>query len=121
MLNKIQTFLQPYLRKDLPDVRPGQTVRISQKIKEGDKERLHVFEGLVLARKHGKEAGAAITIRRIVAGVGVELVLPLHSPSIEKIEILKQTKVRRAKLYYLREAKGKRAKLKESVRSVLAP
>jgi len=114
MIGKIQTFLQPYLKTDLPDIRPGQQVRISQRIKEGDKDRLYVFEGQVLARKHGKEAGSTITVRRIAAGVGVEVVLPLHSPSIEKIEVLKQAKVRRAKLYYLRQAKGKRAKLKET-------
>lgn len=109
----MQKFSEPYLKKDLPDIRPGQEVKIFQIIKEGDKERVHAFEGLVIARKHGKEAGATITIRRIAAGVGMEMVLPLHSPSIQKIEILRKSKVRRAKLYYLRGAKGKRAKFKE--------
>jgi large subunit ribosomal protein L19 len=112
-MNKIQKFLEPHLKKDLPAVRPGQFVKITQKIKEGEKERLYAFEGQVLARKHGKEIGATIIVRRMISGVGVETVLPLHLPTIEKIEILKEQKVRRAKLYYLRKAKGKRAKLKE--------
>jgi len=111
--SRIQNFLKPHLRSDLPEIKPGQQIRVSQKIKEGDKEKTHVFEGLVLARKHGHEAGATITIRRIASGVGMEIILPLHSPSIEKIEILRQFKAHRAKLYYLRTAKGKRAKLKE--------
>jgi large subunit ribosomal protein L19 len=113
MQDKIQNFLQPYLKKDLPDVRPGQTIRVHQKIKEAGKERIHVFEGQVLARKHGREIGATITVRRMASGVGTEVILPLHSPLIEKIEILKKPKVRRAKLYYLRKASGQRAKLKE--------
>ena len=101
------------MRKDLPRLRPGQQVRVTQKIKEGEKERVFVFEGQILARKHGKEAGATLTIRRIAAGVGTEIALPLHSPLIEKIEILREARIRRAKLYYLRTAKGRRAKLKE--------
>ncbi|TSC75371.1 MAG: large subunit ribosomal protein L19 [Parcubacteria group bacterium Gr01-1014_30] len=103
------------MKKDLPDVRPGDTVRVYQKIpasalakagkKEGDKERTQMFEGLIIARKHGREAGATITVRRVVLGVGVERIFPLHSPNIEKIEIVRREKVRRAKLYYLRSAK----------------
>ncbi len=98
----------------MPDIRPGDTVCVYQKIKEGDKEKVQAFEGQVLARKHGKEIGATITVRREISGIGTEKIFPLHSPAIEKIEILKKGKVRRAKLYYLRRAKGKRAKLKES-------
>ena len=113
MSNKIKDFLQPYLRKDLPEIKSGQQIKVFQKINEGGKEKTHVFEGLVLARKHGHEAGATITIRRIASGVGMEIILPIHSPSIEKIEILRQFKTRQSKLYYLRTAKGKRAKLKE--------
>jgi len=113
MNKKIQKFLEPYLRKDLPRLRPGQQVRVTQRIKEGEKERVFVFEGQILARKHGKEAGATLTIRRLAAGVGTEVILPLHSPSIEKIEVLREARVKRAKLYYLREAKGRRRKLKE--------
>ena len=113
MINKVQEFSEQYKKTDLPEIRPGQQIRVSQRIKEGDKERVAVFEGQVLARKHGKEAGATITLRRLAGGMNIEMVLPLHSPSIEKIEILRKVTVKRAKLYYLREAKGKRAKLKE--------
>ncbi len=112
MTTKIETFNQSQLKKELPDIRPGDTVRVHQKIKEGDKERIQVFEGLVLARKHGKGISATITVRRIISGIGVERIFPIHSPIIEKIEVLKRAKVRRAKLYYLRTAKGKKARLK---------
>lgn len=89
-------------RKDL-GVRSGDTVRVWQKIQEKGKTRLQAFEGLVLAVKHGTEAGATFTVRRVASGVGVEKIFPLYSPLIDKIEILKRTKVRRAKLYYIRE------------------
>ena len=112
MNTKTEKFLQPFLKKDLPNLRPGDTVRVYQKIKEGDKERTQIFEGLVIARKHGQEMGSTITVRKIISGVGVERIFPLHSPVIEKIEISKKGKTRRAKLYYLRKAKGKRAKLR---------
>lgn len=95
-----------------PDIRPGDTVRVHQKIKEGSKEHLQMFEGVVLARKHGKGISATITVRKISSGVGVERIFPIHSPSLDKIEVVKRSKVRRAKLYYLREAKGKKARLK---------
>jgi len=113
MTNKLEVSNQTQLKKELPDIRPGDTVRVSQKIKEGDKERVQDFEGLVIARKHGKEIGATITVRREISGTGVERIFPLHSPTIEKIEISKRGKVRRAKLYYLRKTKGKRARLKK--------
>jgi large subunit ribosomal protein L19 len=113
MNQKIEKFLKPYLKENLPDLRPGDTVRVHQKIKEGDKEKIQVFEGLIIARKHGKEIGSTITVRKVISGIGVERIFPLHSPTIEKIEVLKREKVRRAKLYYLRKAKGKRAKLRE--------
>ena len=124
MINKLELFNKTQLKKDLPDIRPGDTVLVSQKIparnashseaggKEGDKHKAQTFEGLVLARKHGKGVSATITMRKTVLGVGVEKTFPLHSPNIEKIEILKRGKVRRAKLYYLRTAKGKNARLK---------
>ncbi len=89
-------------RKDL-GVRSGDTVRVWQKIQEKGKTRLQAFEGLVLSVKHGTEAGATFTVRRVASGVGVEKIFPLYSPLIDKIEILKRTKVRRAKLYYIRE------------------
>ncbi len=93
-------------------VKPGDTVKVYQKIVEGDKTKTQIFEGLVIARKHGKEPGATITVRNIISGVGVERIFPVHSPNIEKIEIVKSSKVRRSKLYYLRTATGKRARLK---------
>ena len=112
MPTKLETFIKSQLKTDLPDIRPGDTILVSQKIREGDKERIQDFEGLVIARKHGKEAGATITVRKVILGIGVERIFPLYSPTIKKVEILKRGGVRRAKLYYLRKAKGKKAKLK---------
>jgi len=100
------------IQKDRSDIGPGYTVKVYQKIKEGDKEKTQVFEGLVIAKKHGKGISSTITVRKTISGVGVERIFPVHSPNIEKIEVVKQDKVRRAKLYYLRKAKGKRARLK---------
>jgi large subunit ribosomal protein L19 len=112
MATKLESFNQAQLKKDLPDIRPGATVLVHQKIKEGDKERIQIFEGLVIARKHGKGISSTITVRKVVEGIGVERIFPTHSPSIAKIEVAKQGKVRRSKLYYLRTAKGKKARLK---------
>src|SRR3954462_6393285 len=91
-------------QRPVPDVRPGDVVKIHQKIKEGDKERIQIFEGVVIARKHGKGISSTITVRKVVEGVGVEKIVPVHSPSISKIEVVKSSKVRRSKLYYLRTA-----------------
>jgi len=123
MPTKIETFTKTQLKKDLPDIRPGDTIRVYQKIKEKDKERLQAFEGIVLARKHGKGISATITVRKVISGIGVEKIFPIHSLTIEKIEILKRGKVRRAKLYYLRTAKGKKARLKrrEFAKAVVEP
>ncbi|MBD3208519.1 MAG: 50S ribosomal protein L19 [Candidatus Nealsonbacteria bacterium] len=112
MPTAVKNFNQEQLKKGLPDIRPGDTVKVHQRIKEKNKERLQPFEGVVLAKKHGKGIGATITVRKVVGGIGVEKILPIHSPNIEKIELLKRSKVRRAKLYYLRTAKGKKARLK---------
>lgn len=97
---------------DLKSLRPGQTVKVYQKIKETNskgekKERIQIFEGIILARRHGHEPGATITVRKISEGVGVEKIFPLHSPIISKIEVVKEAKVRRAKLYYLRDGEHK--------------
>jgi len=118
-----EKFNKAHLKTDLPDIRPGDTVKIHQKIKEKDKERIQVFEGLVLARKHGKGISSMITVRKVVIGVGVEKTFPLHSPIIDKIELVKRGKVRRAKLYYMRGAKGRKARLKhkEIVRETPQP
>lgn len=113
MTTKNEKITQSFLKKDLPDVRPGDTVKIYQKIKSDKQGRIQTFEGQVLACKHGKGVSSTITVRKIISGIGVEKIFPLHSPVIEKIEVLKRGKVKRAKIYYLREAKGKKARLKK--------
>ena len=93
------------------DLRAGDTVRVHQKIEESKgKFRIQIFEGLVLARKHGREAGGTFTVRRVASGVGVEKIFPLYSPMIEKVEIVKRARVRRAKLYYIREKVAREAR-----------
>ena len=106
---------RPALRQDLPDFRPGDTVRVHVKVREGDKERLQVFEGIVLRRRAGG-LRATFTVRKVAYGVGVERTFPLHSPMLDKIEMIRQGHVRRAKLYYLRELKGKAARIRERKR-----
>ena len=103
-------------RKDI-GFKAGDTVRVQQKIKEKDKFRLQAFEGIVLARKHGNEAGATFTVRKTASGVGVERIFPLYSPSIDSIEITKKANVRRSKLYYIRDkaAKEIRRKMKSEI------
>ena len=100
------------LKKDRGGIAPGDTVRVSVKVVEGEKERLQAFEGVVV-RKRGGGASASFTVRRISYGVGVERTFPLHSPRIDKIQVLKHANVRRSKLYYLRDLAGKAARLKE--------
>ena len=100
------------------EIKPGMYIKISKGIKDGDKEKTQHIEGLVIARKHGKEPGATITIRRIMDGIGVEWILPVFSPKIKKIELVRAARVRRAKLYFLRDKSQKqiRAKLKKEVK-----
>jgi large subunit ribosomal protein L19 len=112
MSKKLEAFNKNLMKKDLPLIRPGDTVKIYQKLKEGDKHKVQTFEGLVLAKKHGNGISGTITVRKISLGVGVEKIFPIHSPLIEKIEVIKSGKVRRAKLYYIRSAKGKKGRLK---------
>lgn len=100
------------IRENLEQIKPGTTVKVHQKIKEKnakgeEKERIQVFEGIILARKHGRESGATITVRKISDGIGVERIFPIYSPNITKIEVIKQALVRRSKLYYLRNYKKK--------------
>jgi large subunit ribosomal protein L19 len=109
-------------RRDLPPFRPGDTVRVHVRIREGDKERTQVFEGVVIRRRNGGGNGS-FTVRKISYGVGVERIFPLGSPSVEKIEIKSRGHVRRSRLYYLRELKGKKARLRSKIRdlSLLIP
>lgn len=104
-------IIQDQLKKR-PEIKPGQTIRVYQRIKEGNKERLQPFEGLVIATKHGRGINGTFTVRKISEGIGVERVYPLHSPTIDKIEVLKTSEVRRAKLYYMRGRFGKQARMK---------
>src|SRR5690348_4368755 len=105
-MNRVITPVKVEERAKL-DLRSGDTVRVWQKIQEKGKTRLQAFEGLVLARKHGTEAGATFTVRRVASGVGVEKTFPLYSPMIDKIEVMKRSKVRRAKLYHIRDKAAK--------------
>ena len=108
----LSKFIQKNLRTDLPQFRPGDTIRVHVKIKEGDKERLQAFEGTVIARKN-TGMGESITVRKVSFGQGVERIFPLHAKIIDHIDVVRTGRVRRAKLYYLRELKGKAARLKE--------
>jgi large subunit ribosomal protein L19 len=111
-MNALSAVEKPEMRADLPTFRIGDTIRVHVKIKEGDKERVQVFEGIVIARKNG-DLRTTFTVRKTSFGQGVERIFPLHSPVIEKIEVTRKGRVRRAKLYYLRDLRGKAAKIKE--------
>jgi large subunit ribosomal protein L19 len=109
LLKKVQA---KFLRKDLPEIRPGDTVRVQVKIREGEKERLQAFEGTIIARNN-TGVGETITVRKVSFGQGVERIFPLHAPVVDRIELIRTGKVRRAKLYYMRGLRGKAARLKE--------
>jgi large subunit ribosomal protein L19 len=114
MTNALMASLQPTLDENMPEIEPGDTVRVHQRITEGRNERIQVFQGVVIARRGGTSAGATYTVRRTAAGgIGVERTFPLYSKSIEKVEVIRKAKVRRAQLYYLRERQGRAARLKE--------
>jgi large subunit ribosomal protein L19 len=103
------------LRTDLPEFRVGDTIKVHYKIKEGSKERIQIFQGIVI-QKRGAQISKTFTVRKVSNGVGVERIFPLHSPNIQKIEVVRFGRVRRAKLFYLRKAKGKAARVKEKRR-----
>ena len=111
-MDLLKSIQQEYMKKDLPEFGPGDTVRVHLKVKEGGRERIQVFEGTVIARRGGG-LDETFTVRRIASGVGVERVFPVHSPAIEKIEVTRRGKVRRARLNYLRQLRGKAARIKE--------
>jgi large subunit ribosomal protein L19 len=112
MLRKAIADIQAkYARKDLPEMRAGDTVRVHTKIKEGDKERIQVYEGVVIAYRKGSPGSAMFTVRKMSYGVGVERMFPVHSPRIDRIEVVGHGEVRRSRLYYLRSLQGKAARL----------
>ena len=113
-MDLLKAFADKYTKAEPPVVAVGDTVRVHLKVKEGNRERIQVFEGVVIAKKHGG-IEETFTVRRVSYGVGVEKVFPVHSPSVEKIELVRHGKVRRAKLYYLRNRGGKSAKVKERI------
>ena len=113
-MDLLKAFTQKQLKAEPPVANIGDTVRVHIKVKEGSRERIQVFEGTVIAKKHGG-IEETITVRRVSYGVGVEKVFPIHAPSLEKIELVRHGKVRRAKLYYLRSRVGKAAKLQEKL------
>ncbi|MFZ2975520.1 MAG: 50S ribosomal protein L19 [Candidatus Moraniibacteriota bacterium] len=113
MNNKLVEFnLNQRTTKEMPNFQTGDIVKVYRRIKEGGKERVQVFEGMIIAKKGGQSSSPMITVRKVSSGVGVELVLPVYSPSIDKIEVVKRAKVRRSKLYYIRDKSAKSLRLK---------
>ena len=113
-MDKIQAFVSEQLKKEVPQFEVGDVIRVHNKIKEGTRERIQLFEGTVIA-KHGGGISETFTVRRVSYGVGLEKTFPLHSPNVEKVQVVRAGKVRRAKLYYLRDKVGKDAKVKEKI------
>ena len=113
-MDLIKAFTNEQLKSEVPVIRIGDTIRVHNKIKEGNRERIQMFEGTVIA-KHGGGISETFTVRRVSYGVGVEKTFPIHSPNVEKVEIIRVGKIRRAKLYYLRGRVGKASKVKEQI------
>ncbi|MFV9644387.1 MAG: 50S ribosomal protein L19 [Desulfobacterales bacterium] len=111
-MQTIEQIEREMMRLDLPDFAPGDTVKVYVKIKEGEKERIQAFQGVVISKRKGR-SNATFTVRKVSYGIGVERIFPLHSPLIDKIEIVSKGRVRRAKIYYLRKLRGKAARIKE--------
>ncbi len=114
-MDALKLISQDSMKENVPVVNVGDTVKVHVKIKEGEKFRIQIFEGTVIAKKHGG-INETFTVRRVAHGCGIERVFPLHSPVVDKVEIVRSGKVRRAKLYYLRDRVGKAAKVKEAIR-----
>lgn len=119
MTNIIDRLESSLLRTDLPRIQPGETVKVHVKVKEGEKERIQIFQGVVIGIKGGGMR-TSFTVRKVSSGVGVERIFPLNSPSIDKLEVVRSGRVRRAKLYFLREKLGKAGRLKEVRRDITA-
>jgi large subunit ribosomal protein L19 len=115
MMDIVHQASKDQLRTDLPEFRVGDTIKVHYKIKEGSKERIQIFQGIVI-QKRGMQISTTFTVRKISNGIAVERIFPLHSPHIDKIEVVRYGRVRRAKLFYLRKAKGKAARVKEKKR-----
>ena len=111
-MNVIEMLEKEQMRGDIPAFRPGDTVKVHARIKEGEKERIQVFQGVVIRKRNGN-TGATFTVRKVSYGIGVERIFPFHSPLIDKLEVLSRGKVRRSRLYYLRKLRGKAARIKE--------
>lgn len=114
-MDALKLISESSMKTEVPEINVGDTVKVHVKIQEGDKSRIQVFEGTVIAKKHGG-ISETFTVRRVAHGCGIERVFPLHSPVVEKVEIVRRGRVRRAKLYYLRDRVGKAAKVKEAIR-----
>jgi large subunit ribosomal protein L19 len=112
MDQKIALVENKFVRKDLPEFRAGDTVKVHVRVTEGNRERIQVFEGVVIARKHGG-VRETFTVRKVSGGIGVERIFPVHCPSVDRIEVVRHGRVRRAKLYYLRKLSGKAARIRE--------
>ena len=111
-MNKLQSVEKEFLRSDMPEFRSGDTLRVHVKVREGDKERIQIFQGVVISRR-GSGTNESFTVRKMSGGVGVERVFPLHSPILDRIDVIRRGRVRRAKLYYLRGLRGKAARIEE--------
>jgi len=111
-MNIMEALEKEQMRGDIPGFKPGDTVKVHAKIREGEKERIQVFQGVVIRKRKGN-TGATFTVRKVSYGIGVERIFPLHSPGIDKIEVITRGKVRRGRLYYLRKLRGKAARIKE--------
>lgn len=111
-MNKLHSVEKEYLRSDIPEFRSGDTLRVHVKVSEGDKERIQIFQGVVISRR-GAGANESFTVRKMSGGIGVERVFPLHSPILDRVDVVRRGRVRRAKLYYLRGLRGKAARIEE--------
>jgi len=111
-MNVVEMLEMEQMRGDIPDFKPGDTVKVHARIKEGEKERIQVFQGVVIRKRKGN-TGATFTVRKVSYGIGVERIFPLHSPNIDKVEVVSRGRVRRSRLYYLRNLRGRAARIKE--------